>query len=815
MGGGSKLIAYLALSCVLLFSACNHGKGSGIEDKPNGDENKKPTLKTFTINGENAMGGSVAFNGQSVTFQKEDVVIIFKEIGQQKDFTCSKEFPITIEAGKSETLIFKTQKKDNYMAQDLKVIVTCTNLELLKESLITVHGKTVENYSVELSEEKAKIETTNVKVQFAQSDAPEATFEGLPITLEGGKTYTFKIKTQETAKYASFDKTITVTCTKKDVPTELHLKKITVHGEEAKDGLFLISREHITITKENIKIYFEEAEAPKEVECEPETLTLSDAEQNLKIFTKATTKYQKFEKTIKVKHQEKKELHFKTLTIHGRNAMDGSVLIKKESVTENDVKFAFIETLEAPTTIKLEPQPFTLNYEEVKTLTISTAETAKYKALNKQIQVKREKDPSAPKDIDDAIEALKSQLTWNNSIVDADIALLTTIEGFAGSSITWESLDGEHCDLSGHIKRDIIDVKVQFKATVLWNGNTKNITFSTTIKRIEKIEKIKNDPRIGEVMVTWDFSEEGFLRHSVNGQATHLWEISNVDVKKKELTASLKKKTPKGGSELLELEEYIEFYKRENKKSLEIYFGASYIALKKKSVITWQEFKAYYETIHGAGKEDEKIFDGLKRYPYFISYSGTFVEFSSLSDAEKTNIIKEVLNNMKKEFCDELGISKDIADEELVEKLMEKVIIDLKIAVNNTRQNWKCRYTLDINIEIIYDKEKKWCEQMGYYDFYNTATHEDVSIYCSKINENEVNITLIINKPNAVTLFAGKCLISQSDSFTLKNKKDESKELQCSVTDVKDGEFTLTTTGSIEATFEMNFRGKLIEDLLY
>ena len=170
----------------------------------------------------------------------------------------------------------------------MKVIITCTNLELLKESLITVHDEKVENYSVELSEEKAKIETTNVKVQFVQPDTPEATFEGLPITLEGGKTYTFKIKTQETAKYASFDKTITVTCTKKDVPTELHLKKITVCEREAKDGLFLISREHITITKENIKIYFEEAEAPKEVECEPETLTLSDAEQNLKIFNKAT-----------------------------------------------------------------------------------------------------------------------------------------------------------------------------------------------------------------------------------------------------------------------------------------------------------------------------------------------------------------------------------------------------------------------------------------------------------------------------------------------------------------------------------------------
>lgn len=818
MGGGySKLIAYLALSCVLLFSACNHGKGSkdSIEDKPNGNESKKPTLKTFTINGENAIGGSVAFNGQSVTIQKEDVVIIFEEIGQQKDFTCSKEFPITIDAGKSETLIFKTQKKNNYTAQDLKVIITCTNLELLKESLITVHDEKVKNYSVELSEEKAKIETTNVKVQFVQPDAPEATFEGLPITLEGGKTYTFKIKTQETVKYASFDKTITVTCTKKDVPTELHLKKITVCERETKDDKVTIPLEYSTVTSKNVKMFFDEEDAPKEVKCEPETLTLSDAEQNLKIFTKATTKYQKFEKTIKVKHQEKKELHFKTLTIHGRNAMDGTVLIKEESVTEADVKFAFIETLEAPTTIKLEPQPFTLNYEEAKTLTISTAETAKYKALNKQIQVKREKDPSAPKNIDDAIEALKSQLTWNNSIVDADIALLTTIEGFAGSSITWETLDGEHCDLSGHINRDIVDVQVQFKATVLWSGNTKTATFSTTIKRIEKIEKTGHSNN----RYVWDFSEEGFLRYSVNGKATHLWEISNVDIKKKELFASLKKKSvEQTGDTLLDLEDYLKEKEKENRKHLERLFGDSYIALKKKNVITWQEFKAYFEAIEGAGEKDKDIFERLKFHPYFISYSGTFAEFNALNDAEKTKFIKEILNNLKKDLCSEFDIPKDIADGELVEKLIKKVTHNLKITVNNAKQSWKCRYMLgieSITIETIYDKEKKWYEQMGGYDFYNTATHENVNIYCFKINVNEVEITLNIQKPNARTsFFKGKCLISQFDSFTLKNKDDETKEVQCSITVAEDGKLTISTKGSIEETFVMDFNEKDIREWL-
>lgn len=816
MGGGySKLIAYLALSCVLLFSACDHGKGSGIEDKPNGNESKKPTLKTFTINGENATGGSVAFNGQSVTIQKEDVVIIFEEIGQQKDFTCSKEFPITIEAGKSETLIFKTQKKNNYTAQDLKVIITCTNLELLKESLITVHDEKVKNYSVELSEEKAKIETTNVKVQFVQPDAPEATFEGLPITLEGGKTYTFKIKTQETVKYASFDKTITVTCTKKDVPTELHLKKITVCEREAKDDKVTIPLEYSTVTSKNVKIFFDEEDAPKEVKCEPATLSLNAGEEKpLKVYTEATGKYKKCEKTIIVKRKEKKELHIDKLTIHRRSATSKSVTIKQETVVKDDVLLSFLEP-DAPSEFTMSPESLTLPKNGKGTLTISTAETETYNAWNIEVEVKRGKDENDPKDIDDVIEALKSQLTWVDAYVDSDIRLPRTVTGFIDSDVKWSSEDEEHCDLSGHIKRDIVDVKVQFKATVLWNGNTKNVTFSTTIKRIEKIEKIGHSNN----RYVWDFSEEGFLKYSINGKATHLWEISNVDIKKKELFASLKKKSVEyEAGTLLDLEDYLKETEKENRKHLERLFGDSYIALKKKNVITWQEFKAYFEAIEGAGEKDKDIFERLKFHPYFISYSGTFAEFNALNDAEKTKFIKEILNNLKKDLCGEFDIPKDIADGELVEKLIKKVTHNLKITVNNAKQSWKCRYMLgieSITIETIYDKEKKWYEQMGGYDFYNTATHENVNIYCFKINVNEVEITLNIQKPNAGTsFFKGKCLISQSASFTLKNKDDETKEVHCTVTNAEDGKLTISTKGSIEETFEMNFNGKDIREWL-
>ncbi|MGP1437900.1 MAG: hypothetical protein ACTTKH_02370 [Treponema sp.] len=817
MGGGIAKLVLSLLVFVALFS-CNHGNGEK-ENKPDGgkDSLTKLTLKQLIIKGQPMELGTVTFKGESVTINKEEVIISFKELDAPKDFIFSENFPITLEKGKSKTLKISTKKTEKYKEWTQDVILTCSNLEVLKIESIKIHNtKVKDDGTIKLSETFKDVKEGNVAVKFEQTDAPAHRFEGLPITLKAGQEAKFKIITDANTKYDSFSAEITVIGEEKVDPATLVLKKIEVHGVEVKGEEVTIPLQYASVTKENIKIYFNEDDAPNEVKCEPETLSLNAGEEKpLKIYTEATVKYKKFEKTIKVKREEKKELHIKTLTIHGKNATSGNVSIKEENTTKANVTLAFLET-DAPTEFTVSPDPLTLAKNETKVLKISTAETEKYKAWEFSVNIKKAKEDSEPKDIDDVIEALKSQLTWVDSYVEDNIQLLNSVIGFADSNIEWEALDAEHCDKMGHIHRDIADVKVQLKATVTWQGNIKTVTLSTTIKRLEKIEKTNNRPDGSVATYTWDFSEKGFLKYSIDGKASYLWEIKNVDVKKKEFTVSLKKRVfGIATNKFLELEEYIKLEENRNEKNINNYFGALYIALKNKSVIKWEDFKPYVLGLEFSDKtEDDKIFEDIKGIPFWGSYSGTFAEFNALNDAERTKIIKDVLNNFKLHVSKEFNILENTPDEKFAEILLEKTKQAIRARVEKYAQEWKYSYKVEhdgkeLSARVIYDNTKKWCEQIGEYQ-----NNSGGRISFEKLNDNEVKINIFIQKNNAYYKFLGECLIAQSNSFTLKNDKDASKELQCAIIDAKDGKITLTTAGALDETFNMEFNGERIDECL-
>ncbi|MGP1438107.1 MAG: hypothetical protein ACTTKH_03445 [Treponema sp.] len=85
---------------------------------------------------------------------------------------------------------------------------------------------------------------------------------------------------------------------------ELNLIKITVYDEEVKNDMVEIPLQYTTVTKDNVKMYFTDADAPKTVLCEPATLTINVGEEkSLKVYVEATSKYDKFEKTIKVNYK--------------------------------------------------------------------------------------------------------------------------------------------------------------------------------------------------------------------------------------------------------------------------------------------------------------------------------------------------------------------------------------------------------------------------------------------------------------------------------------------------------------------------------
>ncbi|MGP1437692.1 MAG: hypothetical protein ACTTKH_01305 [Treponema sp.] len=797
-----------------------------MENKVNGDESslKEPALKIFTIKNQNAKSKDVTFKGTSVTINKKEVSIIFEGKDVPEEFTCNKTFPITIEAGKGdETLEFQTQKTEKYRSCKLIVVVRCTNLEILKDSLITVHGEKVRDDGiVEISEEKVEVKESDVKVQFVQSEAlPSLAFEGLPITLKAGKTYTFKIKTVATPKYEKFNRTITIICKGKGELKGLKLKKITVHGEEVKDDVVLLPLQYTTVTKENIRAYFEEDDAPKEVLCEPKSLTVGATEQDLTIYTVATSKYKKFERTIKVKHQEKKKLHLKALTIHGRSVSSKKVTIKEVAVTKDNVSLVFVEKDEVPVNFKLEPQPFTLNHNESKTLTISTEATEKYKAWHIEFEVKREKEESAEKTIDDAVEALRGKLTWVDSLVDKNIQLLTTIEGFEHSTVSWKSLNHKYCDDVGKIKKNIVDLKVELEATVEWKGQERKVKFATTIERIKQI-RVKEDEGSETHTEGWDFSEENMLSLLKDDKVIAKFELKNVDIEKKQFEAQLKKRAKLDGT-LINLEDWVNPRIEELINFIkEVIFGPTFIKLSTQSTVTWEEFRAYCLLIYTflqQGITDEELFGKVRSL--FGNYAGSWDNFNALSSEEKTKLIKNALKSIREHYLeDHVGISCDAPDAELATKLQELLLLKEKYKLDILGELLAYSYELkeelvepkyidnfSFNTVAKYDNQKEWHNQNGVYIW--EFGEEIVMSSNKRLNALYVNVEI------KRKLWSEKFSYPMPNMFTLKGNRKEWKDLNCTISDIEEnGRLTLKTRGGEDGLYGMKFIGRSLEYFL-
>ena len=267
----------------------------------------------------------------------------------------------------------------------------------------------------------------------------------------------------------------------------------------------------------------------------------------------------------------------------------------EEKVEKGNVELEFVES-GAQTEFSISPETLTLAYSESKKLTITVAESDMYRQKVIEVQVKRAKDPSAPKDIDDCEEALKGKLTWIDGNVDQDITLLTTVEGFENSTVAWKVLDQKHCEISGttvKIKRDIVDIKVEFEATIEWNQTKKTVKYALTILKFNQI----TDNTVSSRKYTYDFSSNGMLLLKKNDHIIAKAKLKNIDVTKGEFLLQIVQVSKDGdGDELVDLDEMMDF----NIAPLEVLFGAKYVALASSDNITWAVFKEYLVPIFDA-----------------------------------------------------------------------------------------------------------------------------------------------------------------------------------------------------------------------
>ena len=166
-----------------------------------------------------------------------------------------------------------------------------------------------------------------------------------------------------------------------------------------------------------------------------------------------------------------------------------------------------------------------------------------------------------------------------------------------------------------------------------------------------------------------------------------------------------------------------------------------------------------------------------------------------------------------------MGIPENTPDSELVEKLTEKQSQSAKENIENAKLEYIFSYSTGNNGEsftakIAYDNNKKCYEQLGRYDNSYTSGERWVGLFPEKANNSIAHIRLGTSKNSVRDNFSGTCQIAQSDSFALNDEQNSSVTLNCVITDAKDGELTLTTTGAFAGTFKMKFNGNSIEYLL-
>lgn len=550
------LFTVLVLVTASLTTSCNHNKGGTHKPStPEGSEQPKPTLKdlhlnTLTIKTQDAKPGSLRFERDGITIDENDIKIEFVEKDAPKNFKFTPSLPFTVKAGEEKKLLIEAEVTDKYNKFVHGVKITCTNKKMVEIDSITVHGEKVgDDDKIEIGETYNTITDKNIIVTFKQKDVGVPTFEGLPISLEAGKEFSFKISTNATDKYEAFNKTVTI-------------------------------------------------------------------------------------------------------------------IVKREI-------------------------------------------------------------------INDCIKALGNRLAWKEKVVNEELSLPNSVEGFEGSTVTWKSKSPYLNDAGKIMMRNIVDVEAEMEAKVTWNNASKATTFKTIVKKIEKIRDVLKGGGL-TVTCTADFSKDNILKYwrtlpNANDELMLEFEIKEVDAANSLLVAELKKKSI-GTNKLLACEELIKSKVKQYLDGLDKVFSSKYFALKNNNNPQWQDIEDYLTSTGIITNEDDSIDKKFNKFKGLSDYQGSQPEFINLQPSEKQKHILNMLNVLRDEACDKLKVARTTNDDKLLDTLKKATLSQQGISARHYFREWKYRYEIkksdnadkypdgySFTAKAIFDATKEWYNQLGFY----------------------------------------------------------------------------------------------------
>ncbi|MGP1437834.1 MAG: immunoglobulin-like domain-containing protein [Treponema sp.] len=170
----------------------------------------------------------------------------------------------------------------------------------------------------------------------------------------------------------------------------LIIKKFTIKDEDARSGNITLKASSIEINKDNIKLEFNQKDAPTDFECSPSLpITIKAGEKkDITISTPKTQKYNSFTRKVTITCTTLNVLTLKTLTVYGVPIDSDYKVNLSASLKKVEEKNVVVEFNQSGThVVKYSGLPITLKAGMEHKFTISTDKTATHESFSRTITI--------------------------------------------------------------------------------------------------------------------------------------------------------------------------------------------------------------------------------------------------------------------------------------------------------------------------------------------------------------------------------------------------------------------------------------------
>ena len=378
---------------------------------------------------------------------------------------------------------------------------------------------------------------------------------------------------------------------------------------------------------------------------------------------------------------------------------------------------------------------------------------------------------------DFTVKVFKSDATPTEEDYLASLTIPTTVsddfdlpkELQNGTPITWSS-ENEHIikiegdpDKIAVVIPDLIEKKV--KLTARANGKSK--VFEVTVLPPTKIE-ISQGPNRKSVYE--------FTQNSINVQDFRDDKLSEGTLYSYTLDGANKKITTKlislflpEDNKWVTIEEYYSFiidmeftYIKNQLKGIDALLSKPSISIADLK----KDLKDFFDE-DVSGYDDKEFFENvLKKRPF--SFTMTYEQFTALSAEEKTNKIKAVLTEVKKEMARSVGLPENASTEDILAEFKKQLQQYFSQQIKEAKE--PCTYTYSIRkdlggnlhfeTKVVYNPSKAWYENRGHWNY----NHESSSPETSWISSTHAS-----KHPNGTIEGGLSIQENQGGSYTQKN----------------------------------------------